>query len=187
MTLTSEYKGGVQTETLKSVAPGSVKSQWILAYDDASTLVTAGTQIIPNTIANSVFHWVRVPENATSMLIRARTPLASTVTTSPVVKVLGMNLPNAGPLSSVGAPSNTVTDASYGVFLRLDADTQAAAGITITIVNTASAYSDATYNWCDPYSRTPMDLLGSEYVGLVVTTAASISAGAAALFVKFLN
>lgn len=172
-------KAGTNTQGKQPMVPSSAKSSWHVCHDNAET--AQGEVDAPHDIPDDVFHWVQVPESATKVLVRGRIPLASTVATSPIVKVLGVN----GKIAEAGSFDDAPTGASYGVFTRLDTTDWNGTGVTVEL-ETANVCVDDTYDWGNVTDNDGYDLLGCEYVGLLVVTPADISAGSPELLVKFI-
>lgn len=190
-----EAKGGnVKRDSSNPIViPASCKGIWLVANDDLEQTVPA-TPLNPATIADSTFHWIKVPEGSTRCILRAQYTASATVTTDPIVRVIGA-------YPGVGAAYNKTgdiinEDGSFpndGTirFMRLDLADTDGTGITLDLVSsgtgliidaasTAKAYSD-------PTSITPIDLLGAWYVGVVAVTAANVNTGVVACEVLFVN
>ena len=175
MALGSARGANIRHEGMATVSAGA-GSTWIVANDDASTAQT-GKALTPNSISDSTFHWVR-RGHASKMLMRAvMTDGTATVTTDPQVLVMGM----WGTLSEHEGPYLP----DYGArFLRLDNVDAAASSITLKIatsganlLNSSNVGGSDYVPVSDANSLTPIELKGCDYVGIVVTTAASVSAG----------
>ena len=175
MALGSARGANIRHEGMATVSAGA-GSTWIVANDDASTAQT-GKALTPNSISDSTFHWVR-RGHASKMLMRAvMTDGTATVTTDPQVLVMGM----WGTLSE--HEGTYLPD--YGArFLRLDNVDAAASSITLDIatsganlLNSSNVGGSDYVPVSDANSLTPIELKGCDYVGIVVTTAASVSAG----------
>lgn len=154
------------------VYPASAGSSWVTANDSALTAQTAAMLLRPATITDSTFHWVKRGD-CTSILFRAIAPVGATVTTDPVVRVIG----------AWGTPDTSGAFADDGTvkFLRLDNQDANAAGVTLDLFSSgASTLRDTTYQYSDPYSLTPTDLKGCDYFGIAVETVVAYSAGSGA-------
>lgn len=175
MALGSARGANIRHEGMATVSAGA-GSTWIVANDDASTAQT-GNALTPDAIADSTFHWVR-RGHASKMLMRAvMTEGTATVTTDPQVLVMGM-------WGTLSENEGTYAPNIGARFLRLDNVDAAASSITLDIVdggsnllNSSNAAGDDYVPVSDPNSLTPIDLKGCDYVGILVTTAASVSAG----------
>lgn len=171
------------TTTGQIVNTSSVRGEWVIANDDASSVNSAAELLSPGTINDATFHWVKVGPGCTRIIIRARIGVAATVTTKPIVRVVGAY----GPINA-GDGSAMPTDGTAR-FLRLDNVDSATAGMTLDIVSSAvGQMQDATYAYCDPMpSLDGIDLKGAHYVGVLIETAGAVSAGAIAVEVLMLN
>lgn len=187
--------GNVKVDSsARIVIPASCKGVWLVANDDLEQVVPA-TPLNPATIADATFHWIRVPEGSTRCILRAQYSAAATVTTDPVVRVIGA-YPGTGTVAYSKSGDIISEDGSFpndGTirFMRLDLAASAGTGITLDLISsgtgliidaasTAKAYSD-------PTSVTPIDLLGAWYVGVVAVTAANVSTGVVACELLFIN
>lgn len=156
--------------------PGSCQGVWVTANTDARTQIST---FDPGAITAETFRWVQVPNGTTRLLLRGKTPQGTTATgTSPVVKIIGV----FGPLTD-GAPADGVP------VMRLDNADANATGITVTLGGDGTTVlSDATWDYGNPTTLDGYDHKGASYVGLLVITAASITADAAVpLEIMFLN
>lgn len=163
-----------------ATVPCSAKGDWIIANDDAETAQSATDLLRPAAIDDSVFHWVKVGPNATRVLVRARQAVGATVTTSPVVRVIGV----------YGTTSDGATFADDGTvrFLRLDNADWNATGVTLTLVSSGTGLNrDATYAYTDVSTLDGYDLKGCMYVGIAVETAANVNSGTVPIEVLFIN
>src|SRR5690606_30642040 len=125
--------------------------------------------------------WVKIGPGVTRAVIRAKYPKGSTVSASPVVyPILAYGEPNAdGSMPADGSVR----------FLRADNADSDAAGLTLTLTTGGNGLMvDDTYAYSDPVSLTAADLLGADYLGVVVGTAANVGgAGAVPIEVLLLN
>ena len=175
MALGSARGANIRHEGMATVSAGA-GSTWIVANDDASTAQT-GKALTPKWITDATFHWVK-RGNASKMLMRAvMTDGTATVTTDPQVLVMGM----WGTLSD---NEGAYTPDAGARFLRLDNVDAAASSITLDIatsganlLNSSNVAGDDYVPVSDANSLTPIELKGCDYVGILVTTAASVSAG----------
>lgn len=177
------YVGGNPNRDGELVHPVSVKGSWVIANDDAEQVNSAAELLSPGTIDDSTFHWVRVGPGCGRVLVRARVTLAATVTTDPVVRIVGAY----GNLDS-GNSSSFPTDGTVQ-FMRLDNVDANAAGLTLDLVSSASGQmQDATYAYSDPMpSLDGIDLKGADYVGVLIETAANVNTGVVAVQILMLN
>lgn len=180
-----------------SVAPVSVNTDAVQAHDDATaTANSAGELLRPFSAVQANLHWVRRGERATRVQVAARMAAASTLTTSPVVRVIG-----AFPLSTAtiytpesNSTANTLPDDGTWVAMRLDNTDANAAGKTLTLASSASGIlRDTTYAWSDwgetlgLDSAAGIDLFGCWYFAVFIETAAVVSAGAVPVFCRSFN
>lgn len=148
----------------------------VTANDDARTAQSAGDLLNPFLIDDSVFHWVKVPQQATRFYIRGRTAstLAS-VTTDPIVQIYGSILDPAD------AGSTNVTAKMF----RLDNADWAATGVTLDLVASGTGqHTDATNKYTDVVPSTVgwtggYPTMGMAYIGIAVATAAVLSSDVA--------
>lgn len=179
MALGSARGANIRHEGMATVSAGA-GSTWIVANDDARTAQT-GKALTPNSIYDATFHWVK-RGHASKMLMRAvMTDGTATVTTDPQVLVMGMWGTLEGDPS---LPISTYDPAAGARFLRLDNVDAAASSITLDIatsganlLNSSNVAGDDYVPVSDANSLTPIELKGCDYVGILVTTAASVSAG----------
>ena len=180
--------GGSNSPAGQPVYPSSVKGNWYVCHANlAATAATAAEQANPGSVTSTNVTWVKVPDNATRFLLRAKMAVGTTtVTTSPVVKVYAAYPPVELTSSSAAVSWNSSTE-----FMRVDASTLAAAGTTLTLSATANAMiKDSVYIYSDPHSITGTDALGGWYIGVLGTTAGAVSGGADSLIpceIMFLN
>lgn len=168
MAIGSLYKAGILPGSVQVTAPGSALSAWTTAYDDAETVT--GQTLNHTAITDSVFHWVEVPSGCTRVLVRAKYAVGATVTTSPIIYVVG----GWGPLNENGSAP---TDGTFRT-MRLDTTDSNGTGITLTLVSSGTGQIvDGTYAYSDPPSLDGYDLKGAKYVGIVVATAANVNSG----------
>lgn len=171
-------------ERVKVVVPCTVAAGTVVANSDVTALTTFGTVGNYTTITGGGgICWVKVAQGVTRVKLRGRFPVASTVTTKPVVKLIG-----AASVGEIALSSNAITSGSAS-FTRLDNVTsQVAAGLTVNLVaagttaGTDDVLRDDTYAYSD-WLTNPLtgdvwfDLHGCQYVCVPVFTAAVISAG----------
>lgn len=180
-----DLKGGNGAFTGGFVHTASVRGQWQQVNDDLETAEAAADLLKPWNITRSTFHWCKVPEWATRVLVRGKIDLASTTyTTAPVVRLVGafpFDLSTNG-LDTIRKSgfSGVATDVNGAEFLRLDAATANATGPTIPIAaSKTTMFIDSTgYIYTDPIDLTGYDVKGAWYVGLMVETAAVVTGGA---------
>jgi len=163
------------------VYAASAKGSWVVANDDATAAQAATDHLNPSAIDEPSFHWVKIGPGVTRAVIRAKYPKGSTVSASPVVyPILAYGEPNAdGSMPADGSVR----------FLRADNADSDAAGLTLTLTTGGNGLMvDDTYAYSDPVSLTAADLLGADYLGVVVGTAANVGgAGAVPIEVLLLN
>jgi hypothetical protein len=169
---------GASSPAGQPVYPASVKGNWTVCHADLSvnsSAATAGEQSNPGTVTSTNVTWVKVPDNATRLVLRAKMAVGTTtVTASPVVKVYA-----AYPVAELGLSSASTSWPANTEFMRVDASTLAASGTTLTLSATADAMiKDATFIYSDPHSITGTDALGGWYIGVLCTTRGNVSGGA---------
>lgn len=177
------YVGGNPFSPGQLVNPVSVKGTWVIANDDAEQVNSATELLYPASINDATFHWVKVGPGCGRVLVRARIAVAATVTTDPVVRIIGAY----GSLVA-GDNSSFATDGTVQ-FMRLDNVDANAAGLTLDLVSSASGQmQDATYAYSDPLPDLDgIDLKGADYVGVLIETAANVNAGVVAVQLLMLN
>lgn len=162
------------------VYPASAGSTWIIANDDAETAQASTDLLRPAATDDATFHWVKAGPGCTRVLVRARQAVAATVTTSPVVRVMG----------AFGDPDGDGAFADDGTvrFLRLDNADFNATGVTLTLVSSGTGLNrDTTYAYTDVSTLDGYDLKGSQYVGILVETAANVNSGTVPVEILFAN
>lgn len=168
---------GTRTNGNQEVIASATKGVWTVANDDCRTAQSAAMLLSPATITDSTFHWVKVPQGATKVLVRARVPIATTsIGTAPTVRVIGA-YENGGTINSDGSmPSDGTV-----CFARLDAATWAGTALTVWgVVTLATAeYRDASYYYSNVTALAGYALLGADYVGIPVVVASATTATAA--------
>ncbi len=188
-------RAGVRVRNGTIVVPASCKATWITAHDDLEQTVPT-TPLNPATISNAEFHWVKVPDGATRCIVRAKYTKSATVTTSPVVRIIGAcpgesAVDKAPPSGEYINEDGSFPDDGTIEFMRLDLAASAGTGTTLTLVSSgADLMFDAHATpkaYSDPTSLTPIDLLGSWYVGIVPVTAANVSTGVVVGQIMFMN
>lgn len=146
------------------------RGTWIVANTNLATAQSATELLRPGTIDDSTFHWIN-RGNATHCIIRARQDSSvSAVTTSPIVRLIGAY----GKANDDGTMPN---DGSVN-FLRIDNVSTNATGIVLTLATT-NLLEDGSFEYSNPASLAPYDLLGCDYIGMLVETAANITGGTA--------
>ena len=162
--------------------PVSTGGSWVIAHDDCKTAESAAELLNPLSIANTRFHWVR-RGHATRVFIRARVDAAlSAVATHPIVRIYGAFDNGSNSQQDEGlilADGTAPTDGTVRV-LRLDSLNTDDTGITLTLpVGTANTtrFKDSNYSYSSIHSITGTDLIGADYFGVVVVTAASVTNG----------
>lgn len=164
---------GANSPAGQPVYPSSVKGGWAVCHADLSaTAATAAQQANPGTVTSTNVTWVKVPDNATRFILRAKAAAdISAVTTQPIVKVYA-----AYPTSELGTSSASTAWPTGTEFMRVDASTLAASGTTLTLSATANALiKDSTFIYSDPHSITGTDALGGWYIGVLTTQAGAVS------------
>lgn len=163
----------------------SVKGQWVQCHDNLEATAESATVLLkPWSAATSSLHWVKVPDGATRILIRAKNDAAATTfTTDARVRMFGAFTVGTGTKvdSAVDAAngfSGTPGDANFAEFLRLDSADANANGQTLVLTATGNL-EDASFEYSDPPDLTGYDLKGAQYVGMLPDTAANVTGGAA--------
>ena len=190
------------THELKRVIAGSCHGKWFQAYDDAQTASTANSLYEPGLITQSQFHLIKVDQGFTRAFIQPRITYNAGVTigTVPIVYLVGAYssasvangaLPAqvSGGAAGVDSPTTSI-NGSYR-FVRLDTAggllTGAGISCTFNTLDTTHSQYDAAWFYGvfqAGSAGTGYDLQGSEWVGVIVATAAgSISGGAATTYV----
>ncbi len=160
--------------TAQETIVGAAKGTWIVANTDARTVTTSGEFAAPATISNANFSWIKVPTGVTKFLLRARMPLATaSVTTSPIVKLLGVHTNG----NTVSESTGSMPSDGSVVFTRLDSTDSLGSGVTVTLNVTKT--TDASYIYSDVTTLSGYNTLGCDYIGVAVTTASAITASAA--------
>lgn len=166
----------------ESMIPVSAGAVWVIAHDDCRTAESSAELLNPLNIATTRFHWVW-RGNTTRVLIRARVDAAlSAVATHPIVRIYGAF--DNGSNSQFGeglitADGTAPTDGTVRV-IRLDSQHTDDAGITLTLpvgTTNSTRFKDSNYSYSSVHSITGTDLLGADYFGVVVVTAASVTNG----------
>ena len=166
---------------------GSWRSEWIVAYDDATTTITPVAEAALFIIDTPEFHWTPVPEGATLIRARARTTTAaSTFTTQPVVEIWG--------LTQGGVPHRLdQSDQDSATQVTLNLDSSATTGVVIDGTGVVSGEDGNRYgDIAAPSGLAGWDLQGVSYVGLLPLTAADVKDSGSAplpvpLLIQFLN
>ena len=171
-------------ERVKPYVPITVAAGSVIVNTNAATATTVSTTANYTTITAGG-GWCKVAEGVTRAKFRGRMPVATaTVTTKPIVKIIGAAEAGGITLTSDALVSGTAS------ITRLDNVTsQVAAGLTVNLVaagttaGTDDVLRDNTYAYSD-WLINPLtgdvwfDLHGCQYVNVVVTTAANIGGGA---------
>lgn len=159
--------------------PSSVETNWVQCHDNIEATADAASVLLkPWNSAKTSFHWVRVPELATRLLVRGKVDAAATtISTAPVVWIVGAH--GGDPSTTTNNFTDTPGATTFAKYTRLDNADQDATGITLTLCVTTQGMEDASYVYGNPYNLDGFDLKGARYVGLMVATAASVTGGAA--------
>ncbi len=171
-----------------SDVPSSTRSDWVVANENLKATAATATELRkPLTFATSHVRVVRVPQDATRVLIRPRYEVAVvSMTTAPAVKLYSI----FGEASNTGTESAPVfaTDGTVRT-LRIDASgVQATASTTLTITP-ATDQADGTYGYGDITDMDGYDLKGGSFLLVLTGTAGVINSGSGAIDaqVLFLN
>lgn len=166
--------------------PASVETNWVVCHDDLEATADAASVFLkPWNSAKTSFHWVKVPDNCTRVLVRGKvSAAATTIATAPIVMLVGAM--GADPSTSTNNftgthPTSAQPQPNFAKYIRLDNVDQDAAGVTLTLNVTTNGFEDNTYVYGNPYDLDGFDCKGARYVGLMVLTAASVTGGSANL------
>ncbi len=175
--------GGTGSSSGQIVVTASVKSSWVVCHDNLkATAETSTVLLTPWNTATSAAHWVRIPDQCTRVLIRARNAASMTSAgTAPVVRCYITD----GTPNSAGAISGTITSANFGEITRIDNVDSAAAGVTLTL-STNTNLEDGSYEYSDPPDLTGYDCKGGSYF-LMLTETASTADAAVVGQCRFIN
>jgi len=158
--------------------PGSAYGSWVQIHDDLTAAADAAAVLIrPWSIANANMHPLVIGPGVSRIFLVGRYPVASSVTTLPVLRFWGSH--NAAIVDDgSGGPGGT----------RLDNVDANAAGITLpfNLTNT-NDWRDTTYRYSDMVTISGTDLLGCQVLTTYVETACVVSAGVATLWALVLN
>ena len=188
MAIGAQKQGSVSSGSMPLRVIASARGNWVTVNDDAETAQSATMLLRPASITDSTFHWMEVRDGATRCLVRARQAVGATVTTSPVIRVIGAY---GTSIASDGSWPNTSAAAIAGdpLFLRLDNADWNAAGLTLTLVTSGTGLNrDNDYAYTDVMpDLTGIDMKGCSWVGVMVETAANVSAGTVPIQILLLN
>ena len=147
----------------------NIFGEWVQVHDNVSnTAIGASVLLNPGSYSSVDIHPLIISFGTKIRLITKFDDGVTTITTSPVVRVLGANqVPNASGVYPTGT-----------VFWRLDANTFTGTGLTMTMAAASSSQQDGTFAYSTPYSNDGYALLGAKSVIVLHSTAASISGGA---------
>lgn len=167
-------RANVRSKEKGLVSIAAPKGTWITVNSDARSAQSSGELLAPATIAGATFHWLKVPENVTKVLIRGKYPAGtSVIVTSPIVRPMGA-YENGGEISDAGVCPNDGTVPP----LRLDNASHSATGLTCTL-SVSNDVSDGTFKYGAVTSIAGYSILGADYIGVMVSTAAAITSSAA--------
>ena len=160
--------------------PSNMFGRWIKVHNDAEQVNTAAELLNPGSVSNA-YVIPGIVTQGTRLMIVARTQFAATVTTSPVVRIIGADqIPNASGVFPGGT-----------IFHRIDADAFATAGITVTLTAGVAGQNDgAVYCYSSVLPATSAigyQLRGAKAIIVLVSTAANVSTGTVELFVSIIN
>jgi hypothetical protein len=156
-----------------------VYGRWTLVHTDAEQANTAAELLNPISVS-SAFVVPGIVTQGTRLMIVARIPFAATVTTSPVVRILGANQePNASGVFPAGT-----------IFHRIDADAFTTTGTTVTLAAGSAGQNDGTTTYSSVLPATSAigyQLRGAKAIIVLVSTAAATSTGTVELLVSIIN
>jgi hypothetical protein len=170
--------------SIESGGPGvrylsNMFGKWTRIHTDAKQVNTAAELLNPISVS-SAFVVPGIVTQGTRLMIVARIPFAATVTTSPVVRILGADkVPNESGVFPAGT-----------IFHRIDADAFTTTGLTVTLVAGAAAQNDGTNVYSSVLPATSAigyQLRGAKAVIVLVSTAAATSTGTVELRVAVIN
>lgn len=149
--------------------PASAKGDWADAIANIEATAQSAAELVrPLSTSSTNVVPVKIGDSCTRILLRAKYPTGSAITTSPVVRVFAL----------YGDPTSAGVFADDGTvkFLRLDATGGTTAGITITL-DTTNDLKDSTYQYSSPWSLDLLDARGAKWI-LVLLETAAVHAGA---------
>ena len=151
----------------------SLLGNWVTIADTLASADAAGVLVNPQTYSNSSYHPIIITQGSV-VYLRARWPVASTLTTSPAIRLYGADqLPN---LTTGAFPADTQFD-------RLDATTFGGTSTTITL--STAGQKSTTYYYTEVLpAGSSYSTKGAKALLLLTETAANISAGLVAAMVK---
>jgi hypothetical protein len=167
--------------------PASAKTAFRVAIADATASADAAEVLLnPLTATGIASRVIPLGDRVTRIIVRARLTAATTAAaTSPVVRLWAF----------AGDPNDLANCTPIG---RIDADTNTASGITLTLAASPSGTTMATnesggvtYRYSDNLpaisSKVGYDALGGRFVVALLQTSAAITEGACAIEIGVLN
>jgi hypothetical protein len=154
--------------------------KWTKVHNDAEQVNTATELLNPGSVSNA-FVIPGIVTQGTRVMIVARTLFAATLTTSPVVRIIGADqVPNASGVFPGGT-----------IFHRIDGDAFESTGLTVTLTaGTAGQNDGSVYCYSSVLPATSAigyQLRGAKAIIVLVSTAANVSTGTVELLVSIIN
>lgn len=164
-------RSAIKTSGARRSAPGSVKTDWVVAH--ANTTAADTTYLLDplNASVSSNVYAVPIPDGATRVLIRQKFTVSSATPSTNAVVYLWV------------ADEN-------GIPTRIDNATESGTGVTLTVNNTATNSakdSSGTFYYGDLPSLEGYDCLGGKTLYVLVATASNHSSATQQAVVAFLN
>lgn len=179
-------KSGIIAQSGGHVYPGSVKSDWITIHSNATAAAQGATVLLrPATYSDANCFPIMVPDGAVGFKVRARFMAdVSAVATQPLVRFYGVT--GAAPTDAgVFADDGTV------YFERVDNSSASAAGLSTTLVETATKIRDTTYGYSNILPTSGRyDLRGCKYLLALIERASAVTSAtstAVEIQVQFIN
>lgn len=176
-------------------AIGAIAGTIVQCLDDATVTAATATELLnPGLVTASGFHWIKRSATATRAYFFARYTKSATITTDPVIRVVGVfKMPGFTPTDPEENSQAISTNGSWK-YVRLDTQsagttpTAGGTGITLDLVtsgtgmfvdsaSTAKAYSDES---------SVVDLQDCEYFIVLHSTAASVDTGTVPVFARLI-
>lgn len=163
MAITAATPANARAFGAAASVPCSAKGSWVTCVSSASaTAQTAAELIRPGSVTASAIVPIPLGKGTSRVLLRCRYTAAGTVTTSPIIRVFAAYDNGARLITTTLVDDGTVR---YMIL---------ASAQTVTCV-AATDVRDTTYSYSVPIVLTGTDMLGADYLIVLVETAASIS------------
>jgi hypothetical protein len=145
----------------------SAKGDWQTVHADLKASANSSAELRrPGSVTGTNVSVVLLGP-VTRVFLRAKYDPSATLTTSPVVRIIGA----WGKISQANLTAGTLPDDASVRYMTI------ASAQTITIATTTDQ-RDATFAYSAPHSTTGTDMLGADYLIVLVETAANTSTGA---------